>query len=137
LPRMAARRPGFTTLLCIGALVASLVYSVATLTRFPPVYGDEAWIGSTAWSFVSGHGFRPSLAVGGGVYDHGALDYWLPRIGTFPFIVADFVAGPSFFAFRFASFLIGVAALAIYVLGLRRRYGVPTATMGGVAMSAA
>ena len=42
------------------------------------VYGDEAWIGSTAWSFVSGHGFRPSIGVGGGVYDHGATDYWAP-----------------------------------------------------------
>jgi hypothetical protein len=135
LERVAARRPDLTTSLCGGALLATLAYSLATLTRFPAVYGDEAWIGSTAWSFVSGHGFRPSIAVGGGVYDHGATDYWAPRIGTFPFIVADWIAGPSFWAFRFAAFSIGVGALAIYVLGLRRRFGAALAIMTGVALS--
>jgi 4-amino-4-deoxy-L-arabinose transferase-like glycosyltransferase len=135
LQRVAGCRPDFTTLLGIGALAGTLVYSLATLTRFPLVYGDEAWIGSTAWSFVSGHGFRASITVGGGVYDHGAIDYWLPRTGTFPFIVADLIAGPSFWAFRFAAFLVGVGAITIFVLGLRRPLGAPIATMAGVVLA--
>lgn len=116
------------------ALASSVVFSLVTLTRFPILYGDESWIGSAAWSFASGHGFRPSLAVGGGVYDH-ATDYWLPRLGTLPFIITDAIAGPSFWAFRFAAFVIGVGALMVFVAALRPRYGFATAVFAALALS--
>ena len=133
--RFAARRPSLLTILAAAALAASLVFSLTTLTRFPGLYGDESWIGSTAWSLLNGHGFRPSLAVGGGPYDNGALDFWLPRIGTAPFILAEAIAGPSYWAYRFAAFVLGVAALAVFALTLRRRYGTATATLAGLALS--
>ncbi len=134
--RARLRRPHPATLLGAALLFLVWGYSLATLTRFPLVYGDESWIGSAAWSFVEGHGFRPSIAVGGGVYDHGALDYWLPRLGTLPFIVADALAGPSFWAFRFAALLVGALAIAVFVWGLRKRYGLPVALMASVVLSA-
>ena len=130
----ATRGSAALTLVAAGALLASVGYSLASLTCFPALYGDEAWIGSTAWSFVNGHGFRASISVGGGVYDSGT-DYWFPRIGTLPFVIANLIAGPSFWGFRFAAFLIGVAALAIYVFGIRRRYGSAVATIAGAALS--
>ena len=75
------------------------------------------------------------MAVGGGPYDHGALDWWLPRLGTAPFIVAQAIAGPSFWAYRFAAWLIAVAALVVFVAGMRRRYGLTTALFAGLALS--
>src|SRR4051812_47318222 len=84
------RRVHPVTGLWFSALGAGPVYSLAKLTRFPLLYGDESWNGSAAWSFGSGHGLRPWIGVGGGVYDNGALAFWLPRLGTAPFVVADF-----------------------------------------------
>ncbi len=43
----------------------------------------------------------------------------------------------SFWALRFAAFLLGVVALLVFVIGLRGRYGMPVAAMAGLALSAA
>ncbi len=123
------------TALGTAVLIGILGYSLRTLDRAPGLYGDEAWIGSIAWSFVNGHGFRPSLAVGAGVYE-GTIDFWDPRLGTAPFILAELIAGTSYTAYRFASFLLGLVALGIFGWTLRRRFGWPMATWG-VALLAA
>lgn len=46
-----------------AVLGGALLVGLLTLTSYPPVYGDEAYIGSTAWGFLHGHGFRPAVAA--------------------------------------------------------------------------
>ncbi len=111
------------------ALLVMLAYSLRTLDRAPPLYGDEAWIGSLAWSFVNGHGFQPSFALGAGVYE-GGIDHWNPRLGSAPFVVAELIAGTSFWAYRFAAFVIALVALALFAWTLRRAFDAVMAVWG-------
>jgi hypothetical protein len=97
-----------------------LVYGATILTRVPVPYSDEGWVGAFAWSVASGHGRREPLMVGSRIYDH--VDQWTSVIGTLPFDAAQLLAGPSLAAYRAASYALGVAALLLLIIALRR-YG--------------
>jgi hypothetical protein len=105
----------------LAAIGAALALDIATLTRAPEPYGDEAWDGSIIWSFAHGHGLTMSMARGTGIYD-GTFDYWVPRIWVGPELVAELVAGTSFTAYRAVSLVIALAALLMLWLGLRRHH---------------
>ncbi len=104
-----------------AAICFVVVANIASLTRAPEPYGDEAWVGSAVWSFTHGHGLRPAIAAGSGIYD-GTFDHWLPRIGILPQLAAEIAFGTSFTAYRAASLVVSFLALFVLWLGLRRLY---------------
>jgi hypothetical protein len=115
MPRIARVLPG-------AILAAALLFGLVTLTWYPAVYGDEAYIGSTAWSLLHGEGFRPSIATGAGVFDNG-IDLWAPRLGTAPFVLAELVGPTSLTAYRLAAWLVGLAAIGIFGWPMRELAG--------------
>lgn len=106
----------------LAVLVYALVLSALTLTRAPEVFGDEAWTGSAVWSLTHGHPLRPVIALGTGIYD-GTFDYWMPRLGIVPQVIASLVGGTSLTAYRAASLVVTFAALALLWRALSQRYG--------------
>jgi hypothetical protein len=104
------------------ALLFALVIDAATMTRIPEPFGDEAWVGSAVWSLTHGHGLRPAIAAGIGVYDH-VGDYWMPRIGIVPQIAAQLIAGTSFTAYRAATLATMFVGFGVLLRSLGRRYG--------------
>jgi hypothetical protein len=135
LSRLFARGDNVGRVVAVAAVLAvvfSVGLDVATLTRAPEPYGDEAWVGSAVWSFTHGHGLRPAIAVGSGIYD-GTFDHWIPRVGILPQIVAQLVAGTSFTAYRAGSLVVSLFGLGVLALGLRRRYGTSVAALAAAA----
>lgn len=121
-----------TTAIGLAAAAYAIALNAATLTRAPEPYGDEAWVGSAVWSLTHGHGLRPAIAAGSGIYDH-SWDHWMPRIGIVPQIVADLVAGTSFTAYRAASLVVAIAALAVLWVGARRLWPAGVAALAAAA----
>ena len=124
-------------LLAVGALLlaAVLAIDIASLTRAPPLFGDEAWIGSRIASFGAGDGFYPTLAANLGIYQ-GGHDYWASQVGSLPFIAGELV-GPSTFTFyRAISLFTALAGVAAFWLGLRRAHGATAACFGAAALVA-
>src|SRR5437763_11913241 len=121
-------RPGFRAfdvwLAAFGfaALGYAVILDALTLTRSPEPFGDEAWVGSAVWSVTHGHGLRPVIALGTGIYD-GTLDYWMPRLGVAPQVVASLIGGTSLTVYRAASLAVTFVALALLWRSLARRYG--------------
>jgi hypothetical protein len=105
-----------------AVLGGALLVGLLTLTSYPPVYGDEAYIGSTAWGFLHGHGFRPSIAIGAGVFDNG-FDLWAPKLGTSPFVLADLLGPTSLIGFRLTAWIVGLGALGIFARAVRHLAG--------------
>jgi hypothetical protein len=122
-----------TWTVAVGLLTAALTLSIATLTTHPPLYGDEGLLGSAAWSTVSGHGFRGSIAVGGSVFD-GTFDYWFPRLGTAPFLAAELLGPTDFAVYRGAAFVVAMGALLIFALTIARLYAWPVALAAAAAL---
>lgn len=122
--------------LAVAVLVAALGISVAKLPTDPAPFdsGDESWISSEAWSFTHGHGLRPAMAGGDGVYD-GGYDYWSPRLGMLPLYLTAAVGPTSRAAYRASAFVIGLIALALFAFALARVYGWPVALAGAGALT--
>jgi hypothetical protein len=106
----------------VAVLGGCLLIGLLTLTSYPTVYGDEAYIGSTAWGFLHGHGFRPSIAIGAGVFDNG-FDLWAPKLGTSPYVLADLLGPTSLTGFRLTAWIIGLGALGIFACAVRQLAG--------------
>jgi hypothetical protein len=117
-----------------AALAFGLVFNIVTLTRAPEPYGDEAWAGSAVWSLTHGHGLQPAIAAGSGIYG-GTFDHWIPRIGIAPQLVAELVVGTDFTAYRAASLVVSMIALAVLWIGMRRRYGHAVGSLAAAAVS--
>jgi hypothetical protein len=106
----------------LGLLAYAAVLDAITLTKAPEPFGDEAWVGSAVWSFTHGHPLRPVIALGAGIYDK-TFDYWMPRLGIVPQLVASLVGGTSLTSYRAASLAVTLIAFALLWRSLSRRYG--------------
>ena len=127
------RRPDLV--LACALLLGVVGFHAATLTSAPPVFGDEAWVGSKLWSLVHGDGFRSPMAADYEIYDVGT-DYWTARIGSLPQVIGALI-GPETFGFqRLVSLLTSLVALAVFWIGLRRVHGATAATFGAAALAA-
>ncbi len=122
-------------ILPIAILAGSLALGLFTLTTFPIVYGDEAYISSTVSGFVGGDAFRPTIAVGAGVFDDG-FDIWAPKLGTSPFVLAELLGPTSLGWFRLVAWLIGLAAIGVFAYGVRALAGWRVAVAAGAALAA-
>ena len=122
-------------ILPIAILAGSLGLGLITLTTYPVVYGDEAYISSTAWGFVGGDAFRPAIAVGAGVFDDG-FDLWAPKLGTSPFVLAELVGPTSLAWFRLVAWLIGLAAIGVFAYAVRALTGWRVAIAASAAFAA-
>jgi hypothetical protein len=100
-------------------LVGIMVLSVGSLTKAPPLYGDETWLTSSVWSLFDGHGYKPYLLSGAGAYD-GIPDYWGPRIGIVPNLAGELILPTTLVAARGVSLLTGLVALAVFFVAMRR-----------------
>ena len=83
-------------------LAGTIAFSAASLTRYPPVYGDEPTIASTVASLYDGNGLQPSILSGSGLYD-GHSAYWTPLLGSAPFLAVELVGGTTLTAHRAAA----------------------------------
>jgi hypothetical protein len=123
-------------LLVIGALLlaAAVAVDIASLTTAPPLFGDEAWIGSQIASFGSGGGFSPGIATSLGIYS--GHDYWASQVGSLPFIFGELVGPSTFTYYRAISLVTALIGVVVFWLGLRRAHGAVAACFGGAALVA-
>ena len=131
---VAVIRKHFAVLLGGGLLAAALILNVATLTGAPPLFGDEAWFASTAWSAASGHGLEPALASDAGIYDS-VPDYWASRVASTPQVVAELVFPTSLTLHRGAVLLVALGALGIFGLAMRRLHDTGIALLSCAALA--
>ena len=100
----------------IVLLALYIALSLATLTAFPIVWGDEAWYSEAAWSLVQDGSFALPMFADLAGSDIGTLVFG--RVHTVATAAAFAVAGPTPEAARFVSFASGMVALtALFGLG--------------------
>lgn len=119
LPSMAPKSRRILVLVLLLATAASLVVSLAFLTRYPFVFIDEPWYADVAWNLAR-------TGVSFDTMHTGALDQWpdswvrWPLVGNLPLAGAFTLFGLGLFQARITSWILGVFLVgAVFVLGRR------------------
>ena len=121
----------------IGAalLAAVLVFGLPSLTSTPALNGNESWYSASIWSVLHGHGYEPHLLSGSGLYD-GIPDYWASRLAVIPNLLGELVLPRTLGFGRIVVFLLGLVALWLFWLGMRRVVGTQLGILATAAFAA-
>jgi len=117
-----------------AATIAVMVSHLATLTSYPPIFGDEAWYADAAWNWLkTGMNYDTMHSP-----DQLRTGYeWVrwPLLGNAPYLVSFAILGLGYFQARLVSWVFGALLLLVTFLVGRRTYGALTGVLAVLLLS--